>query len=148
VTSPSREALSPQLVYIESSALVAALFEQDARSQAIISAATRLVSSALTFAEANRALIRARLAGRLTSAQEQLAVRGLATFARRCAIIAVSDDVLRRASRPFPREPVRTLDAIHLASVELLEEPPPLVTVLTRDSRVRANAESMGFALA
>jgi hypothetical protein len=47
------------------------------------------------------------------------------------AAASLSDEVLVRAGRPFPVEPIRTLDAIHLASVELLGEPPQLVTIVT-----------------
>jgi predicted nucleic acid-binding protein len=136
------------LVYVESSALLAALLEHDASAQATIRVASRRVSSALTLTEARRALVRARVIGRLTASQEKLAVQSLETFAGRCDIMAVTDDVLLRAARAFPVEPIRTLDAIHLASVEMLGEPPPLITVLTRDSRVRDNAGAMGFALA
>ncbi len=40
---------------------------------------------------------------------------------------------------------LRTLDAIHLATAELLGEPPQLVTIVTRDERVRANASALGY---
>jgi hypothetical protein len=53
--------------------------------------------------------------------------------------------VLDRVRRPFPVEPIRTLDAVHLATAELLGESPPLVTIVTRDDRVRKNAESLGY---
>jgi predicted nucleic acid-binding protein len=132
---------------VETSALLAALLEQDAAAQATIRAANRCIASALTLTEAHRALVRARVTGRLTSAQERRAVLGLETFAVRCDVVAVTDDVLQRAGRPFPREPIRTLDAIHLASMEMLERP-ALVTCLTRDVRVRENAGAMGFAIA
>ena len=49
--------------------------------------------------------------------------------------------------RPFPVEPVRTVDAIHLATAELLDEPPQLVTIVTRDDRIRSNARSLGYAI-
>lgn len=49
--------------------------------------------------------------------------------------------------RPFPVEPIRTLDAIHLATAELLDEPPQLVTIVTRDERVRANAQALGYGI-
>jgi predicted nucleic acid-binding protein len=106
------------------------------------------VTSALTFAEASRALIRARVAGRITPADERAALRALQTFERRCAVIGVTDDVLTRAGRPFPVEPIRTLDAIHLATAELLGEAPQLVTLITRDDRVRENARALGYLVA
>jgi hypothetical protein len=60
----------------------------------------------------------------------------------------VTDAVLARVRRPFPVEPIRTLDAVHLATAELLGEPPPLTTIVTRDYRVRENAEALGYAVA
>lgn len=136
------------MAYIETSALLAALLEQDTAAQRGLRAAGRRVTSALTLTEASRAVVRARVAGRLTSLQERRAVRGLRTFAARCDVVAVTDAVLTRAGRPFPVEPVRTLDAIHLATMELLGEPPQLVAILTRDVRVRDNAHAMGYVLA
>jgi hypothetical protein len=81
----------------------------------------------------------------LTLEQERAAVRALARFELRCYVIAATDTVLARVRRPFPIEPIRTLDAVHLATVELLGEPPARVTILTRDSRVRENAEALGY---
>ena len=78
-------------------------------------------------------------------AAERAAVRALQTFARRCDLMAVTDAVLARVGRPFPVEPIRTLDAVHLATAELLGEPPPLVTIVTRDARVRDNAIALGY---
>ena len=112
------------------------------------SGAARLVTSALTVAEASRAIIRARVVGRLTSEEEQAAVVALRTFARRCFILDVDNRVLTRAGRRFPAEPIRTLDALHLATADLVEESPSLVTIVSRDARVRDNAVALGFAVA
>jgi len=134
--------------YIESSALLAALLEHDSAALDALRTDGRRVTSALTFAEASRALVRARVAGRLTPAEERASLRALHTFERRCAVVAVTDDVLTRAGRPFPVEPIRTLDAIHLATAELLGESPQLVTVVTRDVRVRDNGRALGYVVA
>jgi predicted nucleic acid-binding protein len=114
---------------------------------AALQADGRYVTSALTLAEAARAIIRARVAGRLTVAQEQAAVRGLRTFERRCFIVDVNSVVLARVGRPFPVEPIRTLDAVHVATAELLDEPPQLVTIVTRDARVRDNARALRYSV-
>jgi predicted nucleic acid-binding protein len=103
------------------------------------------VTSALTLAEAGRAIIRARATGRLTAEEEQAAVCALRTFERRCFVLDVDRAVLDRVRRPFPVEPIRTLDAVHLATAELLGEAPPLVTIVTRDGRLRENAEALGY---
>jgi len=83
----------------------------------------------------------------LTAEDEKAAVRALRTFERRCFVLDVTQAVLDRVGRPFPVEPIRTLDAIHLATAELLGEPPQLVTFVTRDKRVRANARALGYGI-
>lgn len=130
---------------MESSALVAALLEHDTAVIKPRAAGTQHVTSALTFAEAGRAIIRARAAGRLSAAEEQAAVRALRTFERRCFILDVDRAVLDRVRRPFPVEPISTLDAVHLATAESLGEPPQVVTIVTRDVRVRDNARALGY---
>ena len=132
---------------MESSALVAALLERDAGALKSLRARGRTVTSALTIAEAARAILRARAAGRLTPDQERAAVRALHRFERRSFLVAVSDPVLARTGRPFPVEPIRTLDAVHLATADLLGEPPALIVVVTRDVRVRDNARALGYAV-
>lgn len=101
----------------------------------------------MTFAEAARTIVRARVGERLTSDEERAAVRALRRFERRCYVVAVTDDVLARVRRPFPVEPVRTLDAVHIATAESLGEPPQLITIVTRDNRVRENATALGYSV-
>jgi predicted nucleic acid-binding protein len=131
--------------YVETSALLAALLEQDAAARNALRGKHRRIASALTFAEASRALVRARVTQRLTPADERTGLRWLQAFRRRCDVVAITDAVLARAGRPFPVEPIRTLDALHLATAELLGEPPQLVTIVTRDSRVADNARALGY---
>ena len=135
----SRVAAAASLRYIESSALLAALLEHDASALAALRADGRYITSALTLAECARAIIRARVAGRLAVKQERSAIRGLRTFERRSYIVDVNRAVLDRVGRPFPIEPIRTLDAVHLATAELLQEPPQL-----RDGR---DPGTHGFAI-
>jgi predicted nucleic acid-binding protein len=133
--------------YVETSALLAALLERDIPARDALRAPGRRITSALTFAEACRALVRARTAARLSAADERAALRWLRTFRRRCDVVSVTESVLARAGRPFPVEPIRTLDAVHLATAEALGEPPQLVTILTRDVRVGDNARALGYAV-
>lgn len=53
--------------------------------------------------------------------------------------------VLGRALEPFPRE-VRTLDALHLASIEFLRQRTP-IQLATYDTRQGAAARAMGIEL-
>ena len=130
--------------YIETSALLSALLEQNVAAQRAVSAKGRRITSALTFAEATRGLVRARNGGRLSAKEERAALRWLRTFRRSCDIMNVTESVLVRAGRPYPIEPIRTLDAIHLATAGEIGEPPQLITVVTRDDRVRGNAHALG----
>jgi len=140
-------AAAESIRYIESSALLAALLERDLDARRSVRATGLRITSALTIAEAARAIIRARAAARLTADQERAAVRALRRFERRCYVAAVTDAVLARVRRPFPLEPIRTLDALHLATAEALGESPQLVTIVTRDVRVRDNALALGYAV-
>ena len=133
--------------YIESSALVAALLERDSQALESVRTRGRKVTSALTIAETARAILRARTTARLTADEEQAAAGALRRFEFRCYVVGVTGAVLARVRRPFPIEPIRTLDAVHLATTELIDEPPPLVVVVTRDIRVRQNAEALGYAV-
>jgi predicted nucleic acid-binding protein len=134
----------PAWRYVESSALVAAILEGDAAAKASIRAQGQRVTSALTVAEAARAILRARLLGRITAQQQRAALLTLQRFTRRCHIVSVTETILSHVGRPFPLEPIRTLDAIHLATAEALGDPPALVTIITRDVRVRDNATALG----
>ncbi len=131
------------LRYVETSALLAAFLEADPAARRAFRGAS-LITSALTFAEAGRAVMRARKSGRLTPVQERSVLRALARFRSRCMVMAVTDDVLADVSRPFPVEPLRTLDAIHLATATQLADTPQLLAIVTRDHRIRANALALG----
>ena len=146
--APPGSTSNTKLLYVESSALLAALLENDTAAREAFRAGGLTIASALTFAEAARAIVRARVTGRLSVAQERDAIRALRSFERSCDIVSVTDEILARAGRPFPHEPIRTLDAIHLATAEILGEPPQLVTIVTRDNRLSENARAMGYAVA
>lgn len=139
---------SPDLAalrYVETSLLLAALLEGDSSARRALRQPGTLVTSALTFAEARRAIVRARRTQRLTPEQERAALGAVSRFRRRCAVMPITDDVLARVGKPFPVEPVRTLDAIHLCTAALLADDPQLLTILTRDSRITANATVIGY---
>ena len=53
----------------------------------------------------------------------------------RVALIELSPPVLARALEPFP-QPVRTLDALHLASIEFLRKQGQIVRLASYDSRL------------
>ena len=58
------------------------------------------------------------------------------------ALVELAPPVLARALEPFPR-PVRTLDALHLASMEFLRAHGQLVTLASYDDRSLAAARAL-----
>jgi predicted nucleic acid-binding protein len=64
----------------------------------------------------------------------------------RVAFIELAPPVLERALAPFP-SPVRTLDALHLASIEFLRAQRQDVTLATYDERMAAAADALGIPL-
>lgn len=69
----------------------------------------------------------------------------LARVAAHWVRLRIDDDVVGRTRRPFPIEPVRTLDALHLATALSARSAVPGLALLTLDQRVRENAERLGF---
>ncbi len=130
--------------YVETSALLRVVLEGDETMRPLLLDGT-CYTSALTFAEARRAIRRARAMGRLDVAGAQSARRRVAEFESWAEVIPIGDDVLRRTGEEFPVEPVRTPDAIHLATVQLLAETLPELDVVSTDERVRGNAEALGI---
>jgi predicted nucleic acid-binding protein len=64
----------------------------------------------------------------------------------RVSLLELARPVLARALEPFPT-PVRTLDALHLASAMFLRERGYRLALATFDARLRDAAEAMGLAL-
>ena len=64
----------------------------------------------------------------------------------RLALIELATPVLARALEPFPK-PVRTLDALHLASMEFLRNQGQSVTLASYDDRLISGARALRFPL-
>jgi predicted nucleic acid-binding protein len=62
----------------------------------------------------------------------------------RLVFIELEPPVLTRALEPFPI-PVRTLDALHLASIEFMRSRHQTVELLTYDERLFAAAQALGI---
>jgi predicted nucleic acid-binding protein len=62
----------------------------------------------------------------------------------RIAVIEMQPFVLQRAVEPFPT-PVRTLDALHLASIEFLRAQGQVVVLASYDDRLRSAARALGI---
>ena len=136
-----------KVIYLETSALLHWLLGQSGAAEVRrqVDRAETVLTSMLTLTEAERALIRAEGEGLLKEGDAQR-LRGLLNKAQLSWMrMAISGDVLGRAARPFPVEPVRTIDAIHLATALEFAAAYPNLRVLSYDGRVRGNAEALGI---
>jgi len=131
--------------YVETSALLRVALEGDAALRRRLAAADRLLTSGLTWVEADRALRRAQAERRFRGEAHVHARRWIDDFLASCDEIVLDASVLSRARQSFPVEPVRTLDALHLASAQAWDQAIGRLTVVSCDDRVRANALALGF---
>ena len=111
----------------------------------VVAAASTRVASALTFLETDRALTRSLLTKSLPRARLIDAAQALVALRGITRVALVEEQILERARQVFPLEPVRTLDAIHLATALVLREAVGPLTLLSLDRRVRENAAALGF---
>ena len=147
---PAASAASPNIrttgtLYVESSALLRWLLEGDSALQGTFGAYERLFTSALTLIEVPRALARARREQRLVALQSEDAQRRFAAFIRACTVAEITKLVRDRAALEFPVEPVRSLDAIHLATVVVWTDTVGRMVIASCDDRVRRNGRAMGY---
>lgn len=138
------------ILYAESSAVLTWLLGEPGQDRVIaeLEAADRVATSAITVVECARGLARARHDGRITAVEERAALHMLDEAAGSWHVLEVSEDVVNRARASFPVEPVRSLDALHLASAWSILSVAGEVTTLSLDDRVRANARAMGMRVA
>jgi predicted nucleic acid-binding protein len=135
------------ILYAETSAVLRWLFNDPQGDQVLddLVGASKVVCSRLTLIECRRAARRALTDARISEAQLSEVLSVLAQSAARWAVLELTADVAERAGGRFPVEPVRTLDAIHLASMTVLRESLPDLVTLTTDEQVRENSAQLGF---
>ncbi len=134
-------------VYLETSALLAWLLGEPASDEvaATLDDAERIVTSVLTLLETRRGLLRAEQLDRLTATDRGELLGILASTHPQWMLMELSRTVRNRAAQPFPLEPVRTLDAVHLATMIAFQRAFTHLTVLSFDRRVYDNAAALGF---
>ena len=105
-------------IYAESSAVLAWLLGEEAASRVrgVLLGAELVISSDLTLIECDRVLNRAVALDEIDESAAADRRAHLNTAALRWHVLRLSSDIVDRARQPFPLEPVRALDAIHLAS--------------------------------
>jgi predicted nucleic acid-binding protein len=134
-------------VYAESSAVLAWLLGEDSGGavRGVLGAAEMVITSDLTLVECDRVLIRAAALDELSEADAADRRAHLAAAAAHWHVLRLGTDVVDRARRPFPGEPIRALDAVHLASALVARSAAAGLDLLSLDTRIRASAKHMGF---
>jgi len=134
-------------VYAESSAVLAWLLGDDPGDavRGVLVGADVVITSDLTLVECDRVLIRATALGELPEAEAADRRARLAAAAAQWHVLKLGADIVERARRPFPGEPIRTLDAIHLASALMARSVSAGLDLLSLDRRIRSSGRKMGF---
>lgn len=137
-------------LYLESSAALRDLLggEQGEEIRLLLGQSDLVATSRCTLAEVGRVFARLRVLEPQVASATAAREAQFEMDSELWVIQPVDDEIWGRCSRPFPAEPVRTLDAIHLATVEKLAGVIDHIVVLSTDSRVRANAQALGFSVA
>ena len=123
------------MIYLDTSVALAHLLAEDRRPPDSIWAQPLLSSRLIEYELWTR--IHARRLGRSHGED----VRALLA---RVGLVELAPDVLRRALEPFPT-PVRTLDALHLASMQFLRDRGQQVLLASYDDRLVTAARALGF---
>jgi predicted nucleic acid-binding protein len=134
-------------LYAESSAILNLLLGEPGSDQVAeaLASAGRVVVSELTLAETHRTLLRARAAGKLNDEELDQARGELEHAGLGWSLQRLDAETYLRLRRPFPVEPIRTLDALHLAGALAARREIPEIRLLSLDRRLRENALELGF---
>jgi predicted nucleic acid-binding protein len=133
-------------LYAESSAVLAWLMDEPSAAaiRRLLGASEITVASDLTLIECDRVLLRAVAIEELTQAEAADRRAHLAAAAAHWQTLRIAPEVVERARRPFPGSPIRTLDAIHLASLLVGRSAVRGLGLLSLDDRVRRAAKELG----
>jgi predicted nucleic acid-binding protein len=134
-------------LYAESSAVLAWLLGEPAVEtvNAAFDQAEGVFASDLTLVECHRVLVRAYVTGELGEMEALRRRTLLEAVSAHWTFLKVDREILERARHRLPVEPVRTLDALHLASALAARSLVTNLTLLSLDQRVRDNGVALGF---
>jgi predicted nucleic acid-binding protein len=134
-------------IYAESSAVLAWLLGEETGHSVreALQHAELVMASDLTLVECDRVLIHAVTTREIDEATAADRRAHLNAAASHWHLWRVTPDIIERARHPFPAEPIRTLDAIHLASALAVRSAVPGLELLSLDDRIRRAAKQLGF---
>ena len=135
------------ILYAESSAVLTWLLSQEdaAKIGSTLAEAELIFSSDLTLLECERVLVRGSATGELSEGEVTNRQVILRTAAQHWMLLGFAPAVIERAQRTFPNEPVRTLDALHLAFALEAKRIIPETRILSLDRRIRESARQLGL---
>jgi predicted nucleic acid-binding protein len=107
--------------------------------------AETVIASDLTVIECDRVLLRAAALAEITEADAADRRARFAAASSHWHLLRIGPDVVERARQPFSGEPIRTLDAIHLASALVARSAVAGLEILTLDERIRKAAAMLGI---
>ena len=106
-----------------------------------------VVASDLTLIECDRVLLRVVALKELTEAEAADRRAHLIAAAAHWQVLRIAAEIVDRARQPFPGDPIRTLDAIHLASLLVARSAVVGLRLLSLDERMRQAAKGSGIAV-
>lgn len=125
------------MIYVDTSVVLAQLLAEDRRPPDTLWGEPLISSRVLEYEVWNR--LHARELGESHGEAARLLIG-------RCAILELAPPVLARALQPFP-SPVRTLDALHLASADFIRRQGQTVKIASYDNRLLDAARQLDFAV-
>jgi len=136
-------------LYVESSAALAWLLDEQTAPavRRLLGEAEVIVASDLTLIECDRVLLRVVALKELTEAEAADRRAHLIAAAGHWHVMRIAAEIVDRARQPFPGDPIRTLDAIHLASLLVARSAVVGLRLLSLDERVRQAAKGLGIAV-
>jgi predicted nucleic acid-binding protein len=134
-------------LYAESSAVLSWLLDEPSAEEVrqLLAAANTVVASDLTLVECDRMLLRAAALGELTEAEAADRRAHLNTAASHWHVLRIGPEIVERARQRFPGEPIRTLNALHLAAALVARSAIAGLELLSLDERIRRAAGPLGL---
>ena len=135
------------IVYAESSAVLSWLLDES-RGEEIrrfLESAEFVATSDLTLIECDRVLHRGLSLGELDTERAVQCRTALRRVVAGWVLLRISTEIVERARGPFPQEPIRSLDALHLASALDTVALIPETSLLSLDDRVRRCGRALGI---
>lgn len=132
-------------LYIDTSVVLRTVLESGTTPdfEQRIGAARVLLTSRLSLVEAARALLRLRWSGRVSEERLADAGREIDALWGRCDIWELTPQVCDLAGQVVPAKPLRTLDALHLATYLLARRQIAALELLTVDKRLADAARAV-----